>query len=54
MAAWFLVSTSVRSSSNLSINDITIVTRKNQVLHIVADQWDEQGVSAAVGMKNAN
>jgi hypothetical protein len=24
-----------------SINDITIVTRKNHVLHIVADQWDE-------------
>jgi hypothetical protein len=26
---------------HFSINDITIVTRKNHVLHIVADQWDE-------------
>ncbi|KLT43250.1 hypothetical protein CC85DRAFT_291685 [Cutaneotrichosporon oleaginosum] len=26
---------------NFSLGDITIVTRKNHVLHIVADQWDE-------------
>ncbi|GMK57306.1 hypothetical protein CspeluHIS016_0401400 [Cutaneotrichosporon spelunceum] len=26
---------------HFSINDITIVSRKNHVLHIVADQWDE-------------
>lgn len=31
-----------------SINDITIVTRKNHVLHIVADQWDENGASPSL------